>query len=295
MLLPRARDPNRDKAFELYKSKKGNIDLVEIASQLNISSGTVRGWKSKDKWDDKLNGTLRKNMERSKQKKKQDNEKKEAVADEVKSVIENAELTDKQRLFCCLYIKCFNATKAYQKAYECSYQVAASIGYRMLENDGVKQEIHKLKQERLNREFLSESDIFQKYMDIAFADITDYVSFGREQVDVMGPFGPVKAKDEDGNERTLTKEVNTVRFRESKDVDGTLIAEVKQGRDGASIKLPDKMKALDWIAAHMDMATEKQRAEINVLKAKVNVDDVNIENDGFINALKGEVNEVWEE
>ena len=69
MVLPRARDPNRDKAYEIYKGADGKIDLVEIASQLNISPGTVRGWKSKDRWEQKLNGTLRKNTERSKRKK----------------------------------------------------------------------------------------------------------------------------------------------------------------------------------------------------------------------------------
>ena len=67
--MPRARDPSRDKAFEIYKKHKGRIDLAEIASQLNIPSGTVRGWKSKDSWENKLNGTFQKNMERSKRKK----------------------------------------------------------------------------------------------------------------------------------------------------------------------------------------------------------------------------------
>lgn len=67
--MPRARDPNRSKAFEIYKENGGNIDLVEIASQLNISAGTVRGWKSKDDWDGQMNGTFRKkNTERSKKK-----------------------------------------------------------------------------------------------------------------------------------------------------------------------------------------------------------------------------------
>lgn len=65
--MPRARDPNRGKAFQLYMDAGGKIDLVEIASQLNISAGTVRGWKSKDKWEEQLNGTLQsKNAERSK-------------------------------------------------------------------------------------------------------------------------------------------------------------------------------------------------------------------------------------
>ena len=62
--MARARNPNRNKAFEIYKEYAGNIDLVEIASQLNISAGTIRGWKSKDAWEERLNGTLRKNTER---------------------------------------------------------------------------------------------------------------------------------------------------------------------------------------------------------------------------------------
>lgn len=64
--MGRQRSPDRDKAFEIYKKHKGNIDLVEISKQLNLSDGTIRGWKNKDKWDDKLNGTLRNNTERSK-------------------------------------------------------------------------------------------------------------------------------------------------------------------------------------------------------------------------------------
>ena len=69
-MVPRARDPNRERAFEIYRDAGGKIDLVEIARQLNLSAGTVRGWKSKDKWDEKLNGTFQtKNTERSKHKK----------------------------------------------------------------------------------------------------------------------------------------------------------------------------------------------------------------------------------
>ncbi len=64
--MARIRDPNRDKAFEIYKAHKGNIDLVEIANQLNVPAGTIRGWKAKDKWDSKLNGAFPKNTERSK-------------------------------------------------------------------------------------------------------------------------------------------------------------------------------------------------------------------------------------
>jgi phage terminase small subunit len=271
VVMARARDPNRDKAFEIYKKYKGNIDLVEIANQLKISSGTVRGWKSKDKWTEKMNGTFQTNTERSIQKK---NKKKKVVVEEVDKVMKNDELTDKQRLFCIYYVKCFNATKAYQKAYGCSYETANVEGYKTLVKPSIKTEIHNLKQTRLNREFLSEEDIFQMYIDIAFADITDYVSFGRETVEVMGAFGPVQVKNEKtGKKEILKREINTVRFKESDSVDGRLISEIKQGKDGASIKLADRMKALQWLSDHMDLATEEQKARIGVLKAKAKVDD----------------------
>lgn len=78
--MGRTRDPKRDKAFEIYKAAKGEINLIDIAAQLGVSDGTVRGWKSKEKWDallsgdkpTKSNGTLqslnsapKKNKERS--------------------------------------------------------------------------------------------------------------------------------------------------------------------------------------------------------------------------------------
>ena len=74
--MPRQRDANRDKAKEIYLAHNGDIALVEIARQLGMAtedsdgSGTVRGWKSKDKWDDDLYGTLqKKRTERSEQEK----------------------------------------------------------------------------------------------------------------------------------------------------------------------------------------------------------------------------------
>lgn len=246
----------------------------EIAEKYEVTINTVKSWKTRYKWTkDQKKSVHTKSEKVCTQKVDENTTKREAVAEAVKQVTENAELTDKQRLFCVLYVKCFNATKAYQKAYRCSYETAMVEGSKTLRNPKIKDEIFALKQNRLNREMLDESDIFQKYMDIAFADITDYVEFGRETVPVMGAFGPVEVKDDKGKKTKLMQEVNVVRFRESEDVDGTLIAEVKQGKDGASIKLPDKLKALDWLSKHMDMATEEQKARIAVLRAKTEKED----------------------
>lgn len=260
--MARAPDPRIEQAKAMYL--KG-IKLVEIASQLNLPEGTVRRWKSTYKWGSERSD----NSERSEKKANVRKEKRKVVAEEVKQVMENPDLTDKQRLFCLHYVRCFNATKAYQKAYGCAYDVANAEGYKLLVNPCVKEEIMRLKQNRLNREMLDEHDIFQKYMDIAFADITDFVEFGREEVQVMGAFGPVEIEDQETGEKVpLMKEINSVRFRESVRVDGTLITEVKQGKDGASIKLADRMRALDWIAGHMDLASEEQKARIAQLRAQ---------------------------
>ena len=281
-----ARSPN-EKAEEARKLYKGGMKLVEIASQLDCSAATIRTWKNRYKWNADGNETFqnknetKRNVSKKNAPKKQSEEK--AVADEVKQVIQNTDLTDKQQLFCIYYIRCFNATKAYQKAYGVDYATAASIGYRLLEKDGVKQEIHRLKQDRLNREFLSESDVFQKYMDIAFADVTDFVEFGNEDVDVIL---------DTGERKTIT--VSHVNIKNDADVDGTIISEVSKGKDGVKIKLADRMKALQWLSDHMDLATEKQKAEIALLKAKVQTDDgEEIADDGFLDALNGTAAEDW--
>lgn len=174
--MPKVKDARADKAFEMYKQ---GLKLVEIANQLGVAEGTVRSWKNRYKWAGD-NATLQRSKRNvAKNSKTLIKNKESPVAHEVESVMKNTELTDKQQLFCIYYIRCFNATKAYQKAYGCNYTTAMSEGSKHLRNPKIKEEIFRLKQERLNREFLSESDIFQKYMDIAFADITDYVELAK--------------------------------------------------------------------------------------------------------------------
>lgn len=259
--------PNNELAYQDYRN---GMKYKEIAEKYGVTINTVKSWKTRYKWSkDGKKSVHTKTGKVCTQKSDKNNVKKEAIAKAVEQVIENAELTDKQRLFCVLYTKCFNATKAYQKAYGCDYLSAKAHGYELLQSVAVCEEIKRLKKNRLNREMLDESDIFQKYMDIAFSDVTDFVEFGQEDVPVMAVYGPVQVKDEEtGEKKTLTKKVNVVRFKDSSEVDGTLIAEVKQGKDGASIKLPDRMKALEWLTEHMDMATEEQRARIENIKAK---------------------------
>lgn len=260
----------RKEAFEMFQQ---GFKLVDIAKQLNVPAGTVRRWKHSDKWE--MNGAGERSEQANETNAKSERsevfkqKRRKRVYSDVQQVEKNAGLTEKQRLFCLFYVRYFNATKAYQKAYGCAYSTAASAGSRLLENAEVRKEIMQLKQGRLNQQLLDESDIFQKYMDIAFSDITDFLTFGQKEVPVMGAFGPIKVEDPDTGEKIpVTKIVNVVQFRESDEVDGTLISEVRQGKDGASIKLADRMKALERLSEYMDMATPEQKARMKKLEAE---------------------------
>jgi len=90
------------------------------------------------------------------------------------------------------------------------------------------------------------------YIKLAFADITSYVTFGQKDVEVMGPFGTVK--DKDGN--PVMRTISYVDFNEPDMVDGSIIAEVKKGKEGVSIKLADKMRALDKLAMYFDLVSD---------------------------------------
>lgn len=194
---------------------------------------------------------------------------KEAAVTEVEDVLENMDLTDKQQLFCLYFIKCFNATKAYQKAYGCSYNTAAVEGCRLLKNPKIKDLIRTMKQERFTKDYLTQEDIFQKYMDIAFSDVGDYVRFGRKQMpqwrEENGEYVPV-IDPNTGKQKII--EYNYIDLKESEEIDTSILAEVSDGKSGIKVKMQDQLKALEWLSTHMDMATLEQRAKIDLLRAQ---------------------------
>ena len=251
--MPRARSPKRDKAYKLWLDSGKKKKLKDIASELGVSETQIRKWKNQDKWNGNVTNP-KSNVTKRKQGAPPGNRK--GVEQAVEMVVENDELTDKQRLFCLYYTRCFNATKAYQKAYECSYETALTNGSALLGNTRIKTEIQRLKQNRLNREMLDESDVFQWYLDIARADIKDYVEFGNEEIEVI---------DKLGNAHTI--KVSNVNIKNDSEVDGILVSEISKGKDGVKVKLPDKLKAMQWIADHMDLATDEQKARIEQMRA----------------------------
>lgn len=50
--MGRARDPNRDKAFEIYKQNNGNITNRKLGEMLGVPEKTISVWKLRDKWNE---------------------------------------------------------------------------------------------------------------------------------------------------------------------------------------------------------------------------------------------------
>lgn len=179
-------------------------------------------------------------------------------------MLDDEELTEQERLFCLYYVKYFNGTQAALKAgyAKSSAHVTSS---RLLRRERVASYIREIKGEMVENIFVEAMDVLNEYIKIAFADITNYVNFGQREVEVMGPFGPVK--DEDG--KPVMRTISYVDFNESDMVDGSIIAEVKKGKEGVSIKLADKMRALDKLAMYFDLVPDNFKRKIEEERHKM--------------------------
>lgn len=270
-------------AFEDYKN---GMKQKEIAKKYGTTINTVKSWSRRYEWSKKKKKCAHQN--------KSVHTKKECkkIAEEI---VETSELDEEHQLFCIYYLKYHNKVKAYQKVKpNTPYNSACVMASRWSKQSAVIEEINRLKKELYEDALLDPHDIVQKYIDIAFADLNDYLEYGQEEVPVIIK-NPITGEDE-----VLKQTVNMVKFKESAFADGTILSEVKQGRNGASIKLADRMKALDWLSKHMNLATEEQRAKIDLIKAqtrKITIDDEQEEiiDDGFLEALNASAKEDWED
>ena len=186
--------------------------------------------------------------------------KKEAPIDDgTKATLQNDDLTPEQQMFCIYYSRTFNAAQSYQKAYGCTYESAMVLGSKLLRNVKVRAEIERLKEIKRQQIVAGADDIVELQMRIAFADIGNYVSFGQKEVTDI--------------ETDETYMVSVVDLKESKNTDTQLIQEVKRGKDGVSVKLADKQKAIDWLSKYFLVhPDDKYKAEFDKKRAEVKDD-----------------------
>lgn len=238
-----------------------NITLADLAEKHDIKLGTLKSRKSRDGKDGNpwtRNATAKKDATKLA---KVATVKEDASKDEIVYFTDDDDngLNDKQQLFVAYYVKCWNATKAYQKVYGCAYTTAMVEGSKHLRNPKIREEIIKVRDGLTEDALLDKRTLIQKWIDIAFADITDYLKFGRQEEVVYNDDGQPEL-DMNGNVKTYA--FNYVHLNESAEIDGSLVTEVKQGKDGITVKLADKMKALEFLSKHMDLLNENERKQL---------------------------------
>ncbi|MGN4127635.1 terminase small subunit [Lysinibacillus sphaericus] len=244
---------NWDEIKQEWETTK--ITLADLAEKHDIKLGTLKSRKSREKWS---RDATEKDATKTK---KVATVKEDAPKDDIVYFNDDDDsgLNDKQSLFVAYYVKCWNATKAYQKVYECAYTTARTEGSRLLANPNIREEIIKVRDGLTEDALLDKRTLIQKWIDIAFADITDYLKFGRQEEIEYNEDGQ-PAIDMNGNIKTYA--FNFVHLNESTDIDGSLITEVKQGKDGITVKLADKMKALEFLSKHMDLLNDNERKQL---------------------------------
>lgn len=261
--------------------KKAEIDYMagmkykDLAEKYGTTINTIKSWKKRYGWE-------RKKGAHKNEKGCTQNKQRAAVApvqqnDGTKETLENDELTPEQQMFCVFYSKTFNATQSYLKAYGCSYETALRAGPRLLGNVGVKKELERLKEIKRQQIVAGAEDIVELQMRIAFGDIGDVLEFGKRGVDL---------KDSDM-------------------IDTQLIASVKEGKDGVSVKMKDSQKAIDWLTKYFELNPmdqhkrefDKRRLELEILRLEMqtkDTEDSTSETDNFLDALNQTAQEVWQ-
>ena len=159
-----------------------------------------------------------------------------------------AGLTEKQKMFVLEYLVDLNATAAARRA-GYSEKTADKIAFQLLEKTLVQEAIKEQMEAREKRTLITSDRVLQQLVKIAFSDIKDMLSFKT-----------VKTLDETATALVgspILTYKTVVDVKDSDEVDGTLIAEVQETRDGFKFKRNDQMKALELLGKHLGMFTER--------------------------------------
>lgn len=160
-------------------------------------------------------------------------------------------LTDLQKKFIKEYLIDLNITAAALRA-GYSEKTAYSIGQETFNKPHIQAAIQKEMNKRARRTEITADKVLEEYAKLGFSDVTDYLQVVTERVLV--------GHDKETGE-PISDISQFVLMKDTKDIPPeklAAISEVKQHKDGSiSFKLHDKRGALDSIAKHLGMFTER--------------------------------------
>lgn len=192
-------------------------------------------------------------------------------------VLVDLELTDKETDFILYYLESNNATQSYLKSYKIDKKWAGIKGYQLLHKPKIQSAIKKLKKMQKHTLDVNPNLYVETLLKGASADIGDYIEFREEDVPILDADGS-QMHDPDTGE-PLFKKVNKMHLTDSAFVDTGVVTGIKQGRDGISITLVDKIKCLELLRKYFNWGEEQKVEERD--------------SDGIIEAINGKTKDVW--
>lgn len=281
---------------EEYLLSYGKINLKELAEKYNINYSTLRKRKIRKKWDSEIVTKEEGNVliidqhteEEGKKVTKANVTKPYIPLENVPNVTENVTednsivtsqnsnieedsttetteeettenqaLTGKQVKFCKEYIIDFNATRASISA-GYSTKTARQIGYENLTKPYIQAEIKLQCDKLIHKLEISITRIVMEYAKIAFSDITFFMDIGRKKKSWV---------DKKGKKQSAT--IDYAQLKKGMVLDGSLIQEIKSTDWGLSVKLYDKMKALEALAKISGLFNDEHKKMIEIEKLRV--------------------------
>jgi phage terminase small subunit len=161
-------------------------------------------------------------------------------------------LTIKQEKFAQGLFAGLSQREAYKQAYDCDNMTDKTIDEKaclLANNDKIRARLDELVNELKERNMITVERVLEQLGKIAFADIKDMLSFKT-----------VKTLDETATAllgQPITTYKTVIDLKDSDEIDGSLIAEVSETKDGFKFKRNDQMKALELIGKHLGMFTDK--------------------------------------
>lgn len=173
------------------------------------------------------------------------------------------QLNEIERTFCFEYLRCFNLINA---AKTCG--ISKNKAEDLMKQDRIQNSLRYIQKEREVELYVDGMSLIRMYTSLAFSDISDYAGWGTEEF-ILRDSGGRPIEDEDGSYVTYRK--NVVRLKDSASVDCRCIQEIKEGKDGVSIKMYDKLEALDKLSKIFDIEgnQEIKQIELAIKKAKL--------------------------
>lgn len=250
--MAKERSPNRDKAFEMYKDSKGKMLLKDIAAALGVKEGTVRVWKNRNKWDEKIGVTLQKNK---------------------------CNVTDDKKH------KKPTKTKGYNMAKE-SYPLKARPNNKNAIATGEYEKIMFDTMDETELQLIK--TIEENKKDLLIKEIQLLTVRERRMLK--------RIKDLSEKEMEVVREIERGEDETEIESENTLL-QIQNIEEALSRVQEKKLKAIDSLHKY---EIDESKFELELMKfeaaALKDLDtSTETEDDGFIDALKGEVSEVWDD